>query len=50
VAGGGGALLSTAGSINGAGSAARFNQPRGVAVDVGATTLFVADTLNHLVR
>jgi len=34
------------GSADGVGSAARFNQPRGIAVD-RAGNLYVADTLNH---
>jgi len=37
------------GSANGTGAAARFNFPRGVAVD-GADNVYVADTLNSTVR
>lgn len=36
------------GSLNGTGAAARFNGPQGVALS--GTTLYVADTNNHLVR
>jgi RHS repeat-associated protein len=39
----------TAGFVNGAGSAARFNNPRGIAVDA-SNRIFVADTGNHAVR
>jgi hypothetical protein len=38
-----------AGSNDGTGAAARFNDPHGVAVD-GAGNLFVADYLNHTIR
>ena len=37
------------GSTNGSGSAARFNQPAGLAVD-GSGNLFVADSQNNLIR
>jgi hypothetical protein len=37
------------GSVDGAGSAARFYGPRGVAVD-GAGTVYVADSSNHTIR
>jgi sugar lactone lactonase YvrE len=37
------------GSSDGTGSAARFNQPNGVAVD-GAGNVYVADTLNNTIR
>jgi DNA-binding beta-propeller fold protein YncE len=39
----------TGGSQDGTGSAARFNGPRGVAVD-GAGTVYVADTFNQRIR
>jgi len=39
----------TLGTSDGTGSAARFNLPRGIAVD-GAGTVYVADTSNHLIR
>jgi sugar lactone lactonase YvrE len=38
-----------AGSNDGIGAAARFNNPSGVAVDQ-ATNIYVADTLNHTIR
>jgi sugar lactone lactonase YvrE len=37
------------GSVDGTGSAARFNRPQGVAVD-GANNVIVADTDNHTIR
>ncbi len=37
------------GRLDGVGSAAQFNTPRGVAVD-GAGNLYVADSANHTVR
>ncbi|PYK38111.1 MAG: hypothetical protein DME60_11705 [Verrucomicrobia bacterium] len=37
------------GSLDGAGSAARFNHPVGLAVD-GASNVYVADTYNHSIR
>src|SRR5262249_47566496 len=39
----------TSGFVNGAGESARFNSPRGVAVD-NLGRVFVADTGNHAVR
>jgi DNA-binding beta-propeller fold protein YncE len=42
-------LPGSPGSIDGTGTAARFNQPRGIAVD-GAGVLYVADTNNHTIR
>jgi hypothetical protein len=42
-------LAGTSGSANGAGSAARFNLPRDVAVD-SAGTVYVADSANHTIR
>ena len=44
-----GSTLGAAGSLNGAGSNARFNQPAAIAVDSGGT-LYVADTGNHTIR
>jgi sugar lactone lactonase YvrE len=38
-----------AGSANGAGAAATFNQPQGIAVD-GADNVYVADTNNYTIR
>jgi FG-GAP-like repeat/NHL repeat len=42
-------LASTAGSVDGTGSAARFTGPNGITVD-GAGTLYVADTNNSAIR
>jgi DNA-binding beta-propeller fold protein YncE len=42
-------LAGTSGNIEGTGSAARFNGPRGLAVD-GAGTVYVADTNNNNIR
>ena len=42
-------LAGQTGSADGTGSAARFNRPRGVAVDP-ASNIFVADTANDTVR
>ena len=42
-------LAGNTGSADGMGSAARFNSPRGVAVD-NAGTVYVADTNNHTIR
>jgi sugar lactone lactonase YvrE len=42
-----GSLVS--GNANGLGMEARFNRPEGLAID-SAGTLYVADTLNHLIR
>src|SRR5258708_7042674 len=42
-------LGGVAGTNNGTGSAARFNQPAGVAVD-GAGNVYVADFTNHVIR
>ncbi|MCI0539286.1 MAG: hypothetical protein L0Z50_29110, partial [Verrucomicrobiales bacterium] len=42
-------LAESIGSADGAGDGARFNHPHGLAVD-GAGNLYVADTVNHLVR
>jgi sugar lactone lactonase YvrE len=42
-------LAGSIGSIDGTGSAARFNGPQGIAVGSGGT-LYVSDTNNHLIR
>ena len=42
-------VAGAAGSSDGAGSAARFNGPSGIAVDATGN-LFVSDTLNHTIR
>ncbi len=42
-------LAGVSGSDDGTGSAARFDQPAGTAVD-GAGNVYVADTLNHTIR
>ena len=42
-------LPGSSGSTDATGNAARFNQPRGIAVD-GAGVLYVADTNNHTIR
>jgi sugar lactone lactonase YvrE len=42
-------LAGSSGSADGIGSAARFNNPSGVAVDSGGN-IYVADTLNHTLR
>ena len=42
-------LAGNVGNADGTGSAARFNSPRGVAVDSGGT-VYVGDTNNHTIR
>ena len=42
-------LAGSRGSVDGRGSAAQFNEPRGIAVD-GAGNVFVADSGNHTIR
>ena len=42
-------LAGNTGSADGTGSAARFNSPRGVAVD-SAGNVYVGDTNNHTIR
>ena len=49
LAGGGSAGGVAAGSVDGTGSAARFNNPFGVAVSASGT-VYVADFGNHLIR
>ena len=44
-----GGLADAPGSADGSGSAARFNQPAGIAVD-GSGNLYVADTGNDAIR
>jgi len=43
-------LAGVSGAVDGAGSAARFNSPEGVAVTPSGDALYVADTGNHTVR
>ncbi len=38
------------GSINGSGSAARFNYPQGITMNPAGTTLYIADTNNQTIR
>ncbi len=38
------------GTTNGTGAAALFNHPDGIVSNAGGTTLYVADTFNHLIR
>jgi DNA-binding beta-propeller fold protein YncE len=40
----------TPGSLDGTGTGASFHSPYGIAVDSTATNLYVADTLNHVIR
>jgi sugar lactone lactonase YvrE len=42
-------LTGTFGSVDGAGSAARFQGPQGMAIDAG-NNVYVADTNNHVIR
>ena len=39
-----------AGTANGTGAAARFTQPKGLALNAAGTILYVADTNNHTIR
>ena len=43
-------LPGATGTVNGVGSAARFNEPAGVAVDPGTGVVYVAERLNFAVR
>jgi sugar lactone lactonase YvrE len=43
-------MAGVSGAVDGAGSAARFNSPEGVAVTPSGGALYVADTGNHTVR
>jgi sugar lactone lactonase YvrE len=45
-----GGAVGQPGHTDGALADARFNQPRGLAFDVAAQQLYVADTLNHCIR
>ena len=49
LAGGGSAGGVSSGSVDGVGSAARFNRPYGVSVD-SVGNVYVADTVNNLIR
>ncbi len=42
-------VAGTAGSVDGVGAAARFNQPFGIAVDA-TNNIFISDTRNHTIR
>ena len=50
LAGGGGAALGASGYLNGAGTAALFSMPQGLAVDPNSATLIVADVGNSVLR
>ena len=43
-------LAGVVGGADGTGSAARFWNPRGIAVDSAGTTIYVADSQNHTIR
>ena len=49
LAGGGSAGGAATGSVDGTGSAAMFNNPRGMAISTSGT-VYVADCDNHLIR
>ena len=49
LAGGGSAGGVASGSVDGVGSAVRFNNPNGISVD-SVGNVYVADTDNHLIR
>jgi DNA-binding beta-propeller fold protein YncE len=40
----------TSGAVDGAGPAARFNNPNGITFDPGTWTVYIADTSNHIIR
>jgi DNA-binding beta-propeller fold protein YncE len=43
-------LAGTSGTLDGTGTTARFNFPRGIAIDSGGAFLYVSDTSNHTIR
>ncbi|MBK8477077.1 MAG: SMP-30/gluconolactonase/LRE family protein [Opitutaceae bacterium] len=43
-------LAGTPGAVDGAGTAARFNQPEGIVATADGAVVYVADTLNHTIR
>ncbi len=45
-----GSTAGTAGSVDGTGTAARFNRPTGLAIDSSGTNLYVAERTNHTIR